>query len=82
MEKANGKRSQLIPMKRISSISLMVTMKWTKNTDMVNFSGNQATSIQATTIKMRGRVMVQWNGRIAVCTKDTGSKVLSMVLVL
>jgi len=60
---------------------MMATMKWIRNMVMANSSGSQATNTRATTIKMRDKDMVQWNGQMAASTKDIGSKVHNMVSV-
>ena len=79
MARVNGKRNQQIRLRRIDSISMMATTSWIRNMVMANFSGSQATDTRATTIKMRDKDMVQWNGQMAASTKDIGSKVHNMV---
>jgi hypothetical protein len=81
MEKENGKKNQLIKITKIIIINTTDIMKWTKNMDTGNLFGNQETNIKVTIIMMKDKDLVQWNGQMVVCIKDTGLKEFSMGLV-
>ncbi len=58
MEKENGKKNQLIKIKKIIIINTTDIMKWTKNMDTGNLFGNQETNIKVTIIMMKDKDLV------------------------
>jgi len=64
-----------------STICMTVTMRWTKSTVMVSFTGSQEINTKAITIKMSDKDMVLWSGVTVVVTLATGKMEYSTALV-